>query len=310
MALKHSFNSVVADEVSPGDRVQPSHWNADHVLSNFMRATYASGSGLPTGAGFDVRNSGAQGLWYVQLTDEDGNFTIQRRDPSASGVVTGTPLKIVRDTGVATFEQIALPSYSNVKTTLDTLSARARRPWHTGTVAFSLSGSATVSSSSNATKGGVVRPDQDIDVDTVVFPFTAAALTDRYQVSIHEATPTFTSGVVTGVTIGSALGVSGPVAPQYITTIDNGRAAFSTPVNLTAGTYYAVLITRTDGTGTDAAKLVTVTPTASLVPQVPIGPGKGFLGALLAALNSTPASGATISTGAGQFIFTLQGRFR
>lgn len=33
MAIKHTFNSAIADDAVPGGKVQPSHWNADHDLS-------------------------------------------------------------------------------------------------------------------------------------------------------------------------------------------------------------------------------------------------------------------------------------
>lgn len=38
MGIKHTKVSVTADEGTPGDRVQPSHWNANHDLSALVAA--------------------------------------------------------------------------------------------------------------------------------------------------------------------------------------------------------------------------------------------------------------------------------
>lgn len=56
--VKHAFSSAIADDVSPGGKVQPSHWNADHDLSGLTPAD------LPVA----IRPRGMPGIFNGYLT--------------------------------------------------------------------------------------------------------------------------------------------------------------------------------------------------------------------------------------------------
>lgn len=113
---------------------------------------------------------------------------------------------------------------------------------------------ASGSGASYATRGIVIKPDVDVQVTHLMAWIRAAnATTTLHALSLARlAYVNFSSGtqIVSGSRVDEVLGTTASVA-MGSTNLTRARLALANPVTLTAGVYYAVCASRTDGTGTN-----------------------------------------------------------
>lgn len=107
-------------------------------------------------------------------------------------------------------------------------------------------GTLAMSTDTYATKGSPWIPDQDVVVTHLIGQINPAGAGDVYTIGIASLT---TGGTISSVLGTATLSPGGPVTSIVI------RAALSSPVPISAGARVLLFISRTDSTGTTAARI-------------------------------------------------------